>query len=238
MNASQLKSLFFKTLIACLVATAAVAVTAILAGGMNDITSRSLFTIVIVGVHALAGLGFINMDGTKDSAGSLKWFANVVFSIIVLSFITAVLGIWDVLPGELFWKLYLTYGVIMVAVLHAEVLARILNHQPSTNAVIYTNYAVMAIVVVMLLVAIYASEYDILGTMFFRSLAALAVIDGTLTLTAIILDTLYLSKHPELITENSVVTPQKRGPSILVILVLGFLGIQLLGMLLGLASRF
>jgi hypothetical protein len=229
-QSAQLKSIFLKVLIGCLIAAAVVAVIAILAGGLGDIGSNALGTIVVVAIHALLALGFLNLDGTRDEAGELKVFTNVVFGILVLSFITAIFSIWDVISGDTTGKIYLCYGVLIVAVLHGEVLARTLNHQNSTDNTVYANFVTMALVVVMLWLWILSPELvHALDPFFLRILAAAAVIDGTLTMTAIILDRLYLSKHPELITPTSVVTktPHK-GPSLLVIIVLVLLGLQVL----------
>lgn len=229
-RSSPLKSLFLKILIGCLLASAVVAVVAILAGGLGDIGGKALWTIFIVGLHALLALGFISMDGTHDEAGGLKVFANVVFGIIVLSFITATLGIWEVMPGDIAWKMYICYGVLLIAVLHGEVLARMLNHQASINNTIYANFAIMALVVAMLWIWILMPELvEAMDPYFLRILAAAAVIDGTLTLTAVILDRLYLSKHPQLITQNSVVTQShSNGPTVIVIVVAILVALQML----------
>lgn len=233
-HVSRLKSLFLKILIGCLLASAVVAVVAILAGGLGDIGGKALGTIFVVGLHALLALGFVNMDGTRDESGGLKVITNVVFGIIILSFITATLGIWDIIPGSIAWKMYICYGVLIVAVLHGEILARMLNHQTSTNNTIYANFATMALVVIMLWIWILAPDFvDATDPYFLRILAAAAVIDGTLTLTAIILDRLYLSKHPQLITQNSVVTRSRgNGPTILVVVVIVLVGLQMLPALL------
>lgn len=227
---SGLKSLFLKVLIGCLVASATVAVTAILAGGLGELGGKALGTIVIVGLHSLLALGFIGMDGTHTEEGNLKVFANVVFGLLIASFVTASLGIWELLPGDLTWRLYASYGVLAVAVLHGELLARILGHQKVTTNIIYANYVVMGLVVLLLLAVIFIPDViEVVGEILLRPLAALAIIDGTLTLTAVILDRLYLSKHPELITNNSIVSGSKRaGPKIFVIIVGILLGLQLL----------
>ena len=229
-HSSPLKSLFLKILIGCLLASAIVAVVAILAGGLGDVGGKALLTIFVVGLHALLALGFVNMDGTRDETGGLKVITNVVFGIIILSFITATLGIWDVIPGDVAWKMYLCYGVLIVAVLHGEVLARMLNHQTITNTTIYANYVTMALVVTMLWIWILAPDMvEAMDPYFLRILAAAAVIDGTLTLTAVILDRLYLSKNPQLITSNSVVTrSSSNGFSILVFIVIALVGLQML----------
>lgn len=231
---SQLKSLFLKILVGCLIASATVAVTAILAGGLGDIGSKALGTIIVVGLHALLALGFIGMDGTHNDEGGLKVFANVVFGLLVASFITATLGIWGILPGEWAWKLYASYGVLAVAILHGELLARVLNHQKNTDHIVYANFIVMSLVVLLLFALIFIPDIDaLMGAAFFRPLAALAVIDGTLTLTAIILDRLYLSKHPDLITTDTIVAKSKgSGPRVLVIVVMILLGLQMVPALL------
>ena len=216
-----------------MIASATVAVTAILAGGLGELGGKAFGTIVVVGLHSLLALAFIGMDGTHDEKGDLKVFANVVFGLLIASFITATLGTWDLLAGEWTWKLYGCYGILVVAVLHGELLARVLGHQKTTDYIVYVNYVIMALVAVMLIAEILTPDIiETLGSLFLRPLAALAVIDGTLTLTAVILDRLYLSKHPELITANSVIAgPGSKGPRIFVTVVVILLALQLVPVL-------
>ena len=205
------------------------AVIAILAGGFDDLLVRALWTIILVAIHALAGLGFINVNSSQNKKEVLPWVMNSVFAVIILSFITAVLGTWKVLPGDMVWKLYEVYGVAVFAILHAEVLSQILGRQALTNRLVYANYAFMAAVVVMFLVVIFA-EWSSLGDMFFRIFGALAVVDGTLTLTSIILDRLYIDKHPELLPAASgpeSIHKKHMNPFVIVLLVL--IGFQFLG---------
>lgn len=125
------------------------------------------------------------------------FFTNSTFVIIVLSFMTSVLGVWEVMPGGLVGRLYALYFVLLFAILHGEVLAKTTGQQSNIDNVVYANYFFMMIVVLMLLPVIFVPDSDSLGGFYYRMLAACGIIDATLTLIAVILHKLYLQKHPK-----------------------------------------
>lgn len=251
MEFSQIKRIFLQILVGCLVGAALIAVAAVLTGEFNDVLGKALLTILVIGFHALVSFGFIASNEKKKKAENLEIFTNATFVIIILSFITAVFGTWGLLGGELVWKLYMTYFVLLFATLHGEVLAQTLGKERYIDRIVYSNYIFMAVVVVMLIGIIFVSDTADFGEAYYRLLAACGIIDATLTLLAIILHKLYLQKHP---TVNSAVfglqpgqpgvaqptqaqsgqpapAPAHRGINILVIILVGFLALQFIGSL-------
>jgi hypothetical protein len=196
MNIEKIKSFFLKVMIGCLIAAAAIAVVTVLAGHFNDVLEKALLTILLVAIHSLISFAFIMNNEKQETFESLNFFTNMTFFIIIMSFLTSILGLWDIFPGGLVGKLYELYFVLLFATLHGEVLAKIRNKQSSINGVIYSNYVFMSIVVLMLLPIIFVGSSG-LDPFYFRLLAASAIIDGTLSLTAAILHKLYIQKHPE-----------------------------------------
>lgn len=193
----NIKRLFLQILVGCLVAAGALSVITVLAGSFNDVFFKALMTILIVAVHSLVSFGFILNNEKKKTADNLEIFTNAVFILIVLSFITSLAGLWGLMGGDLVWKLYLTYFVLLFATLHGEVLAKILGKTNYMDNIVYFNYLFMLVVVALLIIVIFVSDSSILGDVFYRVLAACGIIDATLTLTAIILHKLYLQKHPK-----------------------------------------
>lgn len=247
MHLEKLKSLFLRALIGCLIAAASLAVVTILAGQFNDISGKALFTILLIALHCLVSFSFIVNNEKQETFESLNFFSNATFIIIVLSFITSVLGVWSVLPGELVWRLYEVYFVLLFAVLHGEVLAKTLGKQSAIDNVVYANFCFMSVVVVMLMVVIFVGSSDTLGAFYYRLLAAIGIVDATLTLIAVIMHKLYLQKHPQ-ITDNlysmQVINPgqpnqqlvqvpnaqqPKRGMNIFVVLLVGYVVLQIIG---------
>jgi hypothetical protein len=244
MNLTEIKSLFSKVLIGCLVAAAGLAVVTVLIGKFNDVLSNALFTILLVAVHTLVSISFITNNEKQDTFESLTFFTDVTFGLIILSFITSVSGIWGILPGEVVARLYALYFVLMFAVLHGEVLSKTVGKQSNIDKVVFYNYFFMVAVVVMLLPIIFLNDSSALGGFYYRLLAALGIIDATLTLIAVILHNLYVQRHPKLPDPVFAVpsmlgqmaigqqlapaTPQpKRGMNVFVLILIVFVGFQL-----------
>jgi hypothetical protein len=241
MRLQQLKSLFLKTLIGCLVAAAGLAVVTILAGQFNDLSGKALVTILIIAIHALVSFGFIVNNEKQETFENLNFFTNVTFLILVLSFITAVFGVWGLVSGALVAKLYALYFVLLFATLHGEVLVKILGKQLGIDKVVYSNLGFMAAVVIMLIPVIFIADSVTLDPFYYRLLAAVGIVDATLTLVAVILHKLYVQKHPTVTDPvfNLVRTPdgqlvqaavpKKRGMNIFVVLLIGYVCLQIVG---------
>ncbi len=186
-------------MIASLIAAATLAVVAVLVGSFGEIFVRALFTLGMVALHSLVSLAFIDQT-QKKTASDLPFFNNTIFVIIVLSFFTSIFGIWQIIDGEHVGKLYLIYLVLIFASLHGEMLAQTLGKDTIINRIVIANYIFMAIVVSLLSLLILASGNIEFSGFYYRILAAAGIIDATLTILAVILHRMYLSKHPE---ENS-----------------------------------
>lgn len=195
---NDLKKLAIRVMIGSLIAAAGLAVVSVLVGEFNDMFARALGTIGIVTVHALACIGYAdNMEKSKNKMGiGLGFFQNSMLALIILSFFTAVFGIWELLPGSIVGKLYLTYGVIAFASLHGSALAETTGKTRTIDNLVYANYLFMLVVVFMLLMLVWFMGAEF-GDFYYRLLAACGIVDATLTILAIILHRLYLQKHPE-----------------------------------------
>jgi hypothetical protein len=229
-NLSSLKSIFFKVLMACLVAAAGVAIFTVLAGKFNDVLAKSLASIAMVALHTLASFSYIDATQKRHSPNALSFLTGAVFFFIVISFVTSVFGVWELIPTDLIYKLYATYFVLLFAILHAETLAKTLRTTQAITYVVGTNFVLMTIVTIMLMPVIYISNTSSLGDFYFRALAAAGILDATLTLLAVIMHKQYLDKHPELAKVSTPSTKHK-GPNLLAIIVIGFLFLQMLPIL-------
>jgi hypothetical protein len=243
MNLEKIKRVFLQILIGCLVAASGLAVVTVLIGKFNDVLIKALLTLLIIAVHSLVSFGFILSNERRKTIDNLEIFINATFIIIVLSFITSIFGIWKVIDVGLVGKLYLTYGVLLFAILHSEVLAKTLKKEKYIDNIVFSNYAFMIGVVLMILPVIFFTGYTF-SSAYFRLLAAFGIIDATLTLLAVILHKLYLQKHPRV--DSAVFTIQqavpsnghaslpqqsqpKRGMNVLVMILIGFLALQFIG---------
>ena len=243
MKLEKLKSLFLKILIGCLIAAAGLAVVTVLVGHFNDMLDRALFTILLVAAHSLVSFSFILNNEKEETFDSLTFFSNVTFILIVVSFITATLGVWQVLGGDLVARLYELYFVLLFATLHGEVLAKTLGKQSSIDKVVFVNYGFMTVVILMLIPIIFVNDLSSLSSFYYRLLAAAGIVDATLTLIAVILHKLYIQKHPAVVDPVFSVQPgaphqpaNQTGPSavyrfgmnIFVLILLFYVGFQIL----------
>lgn len=245
MQFEKFKRFFLQTLIGCLIAAALLSVVTVLAGQFNDTFAKALLTLLVIAVHSLVSFGFILNHEKQPNVENLELFTNATFMIIVLSFITSVLGIWGIIGGELVGKLYMTYFVLLFAILHGEVLAKTLGEESYIDNIVYGNFVFMFFVVLMLLPVIFfgSEQFD---SIYYRLLAAFGIIDATLTLLTVILHKLYLQKHPKVNDAVFAIQPggpntpastqaqpqahqPKRGMNILVIILIAFLALQFIG---------
>lgn len=238
-RSKKLKRFFLQTLLGSLIGAAVIAVIAVLVGSFNSTFARALGTIAMVALHALLSFGYISESDKRDKEGSQtsEIFGNSVFAIIVLSFITSVFAIWQIISGDLALQLYLFYGVVLFAILHGEVLYRLRGYENRIDTTVYANYVLMTLVVIMLTFLIFYPERSDLNPFFYRLLAALGIIDATATITAIIMHKMFLQKHPELAAKAAEDERSKsknfwKNP--LVVLLLIFLAFQFIGGILGL----
>jgi len=197
-NFTKFKKFFLFTLIGSLIISTLVAVVTVLIGEFNEVSSKVLFTLGMVIVHSLISLGFIWDNDRQNTFERLSFFINVLFLLIVISFITSILGIWKIIPAETVGDLYQTYFVLGFASLHGNMLSKVLKKENYMDMIVYANYAFIAIVVLMLMPVIFIDDAsEVLGDMFFRFLGAAGIIDGTLSVLTIIFYKLYMHKHPE-----------------------------------------
>lgn len=222
---------------------AAIAVIAVLVGSFNDTLARALGTIAMVALHAVLSFGYItgaDKRDRRDDGRSIELFINTVFTLIVLSFITSLFAIWQFIEGSLTLKLYLSYGVLLFATLHADVLYRIRGFEKRIDGVVTVNYIVMTIVVLMIFAVIFSGTPSDLGDFFYRILAACGIVDATMTITAMIMHKLYLQKHPELsakAAQSAVSQPKNFWRNPIVIILLIFLAFQAIGSLFALFTQ-
>lgn len=194
MNTERLKKLSIQIMIGGLIGAAAIAVVAVLAGSFNDTFGKALLTLLLVMVHALACLAFIERSA-KSAADNFRFFENTVFFLIVLSFFTSIFGVWGVFPGSLVSRLYGTYLVLLFACLHGQMLAQTRGKESRIDNITAVNYMFMGLVVLLILPLIWVTDTDF-ASFYYRLLAACGIVDATLTILVVILHRMYIQKHP------------------------------------------
>lgn len=235
-NFAQLKKFFLGCFIGSLIVAALVAVVTVLIGEFNDVTAKVFLTLSMVVLHALASLLFIWDDARRDTFENLAFFTNVVFLIIVASFITTIFAIWSILDIDTFWNVYSMLFYIGFAALHANLLSKATKKEKYLDAIIYANYFCIVAVLLMLAPATFIEEApSVLGDFYYRQLAAIGIVDGTLSILTMIFYKLYMIKHPKemdlILGSPAAKKPQaRRGLGLWVGVLLIYLLFQMFGM--------
>ncbi|MFA6515372.1 MAG: hypothetical protein WCT42_03885 [Candidatus Paceibacterota bacterium] len=196
-NFSDFKKFFLNVLIGSLIMAAIVAVIAVLTGDFNDVMSKAMFTLLMVVIHSTISLFFIHEEEKTSILKGLSFISNVLFMLVVISFITSICGVWDMFAGKTILHLYGTYVTLFFSLLYIDVLSRALNKESYIDKLVYFNYLFVFIIFIMFQPLIYIhNSFNVLGEQFFRILGAVAIIDGTISILIIIFYKIYLHKHP------------------------------------------
>jgi hypothetical protein len=205
-NFKEFKRFFIFTSIGALIVSALVAVVAVLLGEFNDIMWRVFETLFMVILHSFVALAFIWDDSRNNTFTKLSFFINTVFVLVVMSFVTSLFGIWQLLDGEIVWHCYQTFFLVAFASLHGDMLAKATKREKYIDYVIFANYIFIVLVVMIFLPIIFTDDaLRVLGAFYFRVLAATGIIDGTLSILTIIFYKLYMHRHPEAVRPGDAV---------------------------------
>ena len=202
MNVVSLRNILVKGMLGCHVVAAIVAVVFILIGSFDEIAWKSIGTVFSAIIHLSILLGVISMTASKSDNPTVVLSGNVTINtattIAALSFFTSVFGIWDVMSGSIVAKLYVTYIVTLILVLHAKTLVDVAAFYKKVRPYVYGNLFVALLVAMMVIGLAWSGDMDLLSGFYGRLLAASAIVDVTLSIVTMVLFKLYLQKNPEL----------------------------------------
>lgn len=204
MDAQTLRSTLIKLMLGTLVLSAGLAVVLILIGTFNDTAWRAIGTLFSAMIHIGLLFAVLSLATGSVPTKSDNLVINSAMTIAIASFFTSIFGIWEIIDGELSVKLYITYAVLLFAILHTKVLMDVEQVYAKVRPYVYVNYGFIVFVAALILGIVYIPEsYDLLSGFYGRLLAAAAVIDVTLGIVVAVMHKLYLQQHPELITKHS-----------------------------------
>jgi hypothetical protein len=192
---SKFKKHFLYAMIASLVLSALVGITAIIFNNWTDTTARIIGSLGLVLVHSFLSVAAVRDE--KSSANQLKYFSEILFWLIVSSLLTSLLATWQLLEAGLTSQLYLFYFVVGSSVLQGNLLYLLTNKGKVLSRLVWASLYSIAAVVAMLFPVIFFSTQDTVSDFYYRILGSLAIIDFTLTVIAVILYKLHLQKHPK-----------------------------------------
>jgi len=194
-SSSKYKKYIINILTTSLVAASLVAVFSVLIGSFNDTSQRILWTLLVVVTHALLSVIIISFE--KKNQSRLELTRNVIFFLIPVSVVCATLGIWSILSSSLVAALYQAITVIILVSFHINFLQLLRKASKFIDRLITSNIAVTAATAGLIMPLLFiANPKDTLGDFYYRLLAAIGIINGTLTVLILIFFRLFLQKHP------------------------------------------
>ena len=197
-------------MISALIAGALVGIVSILIGSFSELSAKVVWSIATVALHSIFSFYIIPDNGNQQRINRLKIFYETSFVLLVLSFVTSLLGIWETLGGDITAQLYGSYLVVFVASMLVSI--QLLFVEKTKNMMISAVTASISTIVLAALFILAIFVGDELPEFYFRLLAVLAIISGTSSVVTAVLYKIYYQSHPE---EENLLSSKRAGGGIL-----------------------
>ena len=193
----QLRRYFVYVLVGGLVLSALVAIIAVLIGNMSGLVGKTIATVAVIIIHSLIALGFISITSKKQPNKGSEIVINTLFVITVLSLITSMVSIWEVVTDSAL--IARTYSLFFAAFITSLVIYKLFQAtEDDKSTIISRNTAIgSSLVSFGLLVPIIYKVSD-LPELYYRFLTAVNIVVGVSIVITVIFHWYYMSKHPEL----------------------------------------
>jgi len=196
-NSTILKKYFLYILIGGLVVSALITISAILVGEFSYFILKALGTTASIVIHSLLALVFIRINDKKNKLAD-EIFINIIFAITVLSFMTSLFKIWEIIEWVTAIEIYSLYFNTFVGALVCRALLGV--HRVNLYTKHLSNSSiVLTITLFLLLIPNVFHVVEITSEIFYwRLIAATSVLLGTASVLTVISDRLFINKHPEM----------------------------------------
>lgn len=175
--------------------TGLIAIVAVLIGGFDSYTWRSIGTVFDMVLHSVVVLALLSWLSAKIRQPVIIIYTLMLATLV--SFLVSTLAIWDIM-GESAGKVYsvLTWTFLLSCVWQGMHWLR--REDKLVRATAYATDVAASVVYFMILpIVISGSSYK-MPEAYLRILAALSILTGMLAIIASIANRLYVGKHPEL----------------------------------------
>lgn len=221
----QFRKYFLYVLIGGVVISAIISIVAILIGEINDYISRALLTTLSMVIHAMVALAFMSAT-SKDRSIGQEIVTNTLFTITIASFFTSTLSIWKVISGDMTMDFYQLYLYALVAAFIVQVLLSVNVIDKVTNRLMQTSVGLTAFMWLYLIPSVFDDGYPKgWPEIYYRGIAAIGILLGTVLVLVTIFHRLYLTKHPEVVAARG---PRAGGIPVWLIVVLCVVGLPVL----------
>jgi hypothetical protein len=205
---SKLKLAFLYVLIGGLAASGLLAIVALLVGSFSTEIQKSLQTIFIFFSHSLLILALLWSDKYDDVGRKL--LPTTIFALTLANIITTTLATWEIITTETGWRALGLYFLIIGAVFIISGLLKLRLKHAVTLQGIYATIGSISLLVIALApwVLVESINFD---PLYFRIVAALAILSSTIFIIAIILRSIALAHNSELKASKPATTPTSNG---------------------------
>lgn len=225
---------FLYTLVAGLVISALISITAVLIGEFNSTMSRALGTTGSMVAHTLIALLLVLANSKRSKGSSLV--LNTLLLITIASFITSLFGIWDVISGRIVGDLYLVYFYAFAAVLWVQLLLEVGSNllDKATHITSQVGIGLTALFYVLIAPTAFINYPDKVAEFHLRAIAASAIALATASVLATVFHRIYVFKHPEVRSLPST----KSGWDIVMAVIVLLFGLPIIFMLIASLTAF
>ncbi len=224
---------FLYTLVAGLIISALISVVAVLTGDFNSTLARALGTTGSMVAHTLIALFLISV-GNRDGK-TAGMFINTLLLITIGSFITSVLGIWEVITGRAAGDMYLVLFYTFCASLWIQLLLKVGNNKSDkpTRIASLTGIGFTGLFYVLLLPTVFVHYPEKLPEFHYRALAATVIVLATVSVLTTVFHRIHAFRHQE-----ERVKSKDNGMDVLLAVVVVFIGLPIIAGIMSTISSY
>jgi hypothetical protein len=216
---SQIKKYFLYIMIGGLIVSAAISIMAVLFGEFNDFVQKSLFITLSIVAHSLVALAFVSINVEHRTIAD-EIIVNTLFGIIIASSATSFMALWEVITGPIIGDLYLMYLYALIAAVLCRALLQANRVDNTTRILVTASIVITIFLFLLLLPSVFVNTTYTLPDIYYRGIAATAILLGTTSVLTAIFHRLYVNKHPEFHANETVKTHSSSVVKIIVLIII------------------
>lgn len=198
---SKIKLTFLYLLIGGLVVTALIAVAALLVGSISQSIQSAFATTAAIVTYSALLLLVVLADSRNQLGRSI--LPTTIFVLLISQMIVSVLGIWDIIDGGLAGRFFAAHMTVMAGAFMIDAVLRLSLKNDVVKWLSYGTSAAIGLLVATLLPWTLAGDKGIFGDLYYRLVAAIAIVIVTAVIITAIMNRITIYQNPESRLENS-----------------------------------
>jgi len=189
---------FLYIMIGGVIVSALISIVAILVGRFDDTIGRALWTTLLTVIHASLILSFLSMTARRRAASD-ELIINTLYALTIASYFTSILSVWRVLSGRVTGDFYQLYFYTLIAAFALWIVMRIQVLDSATERLRQALLGTLVLLWAYLIPSVFDDNYvKVLPGIYYRGIAAIIVLLGTIAMLMTIFHRIYVVRHPEL----------------------------------------